>query len=384
MPALNQIKHFLMKKIAIDAADLCDARVDGTRIYIKNVLDHLGGQDAEQQFFIYLKPEINPSLDFKRYANYQVRQSKFPFFWTQLKLPFELKKDKPDVLWMPLQTVPYHLSKKLKVVVTIHDLAFHLFPDHFTKKDLFLLKTFTKKAIQRADQIIAVSQNTQKDLIKYYAVPEEKIKVVYHGYDSALFNPARTGNQEQIKKVKAKYKIKGDYLLYAGALQPRKNLGVLIKAFENLKKGSNAPDLRLVLAGGEAWLSERIFDQIDASPYKEDIIKTGPYLTEEMPFLLGGAQAFIFPSLYEGFGIPVLEAMAAGTPVITANNSSLTEVGGDAPLYFDAKNAHELAAKIRQLLDNSGLREELRIKGLKQAQSFSWEKCARETLAVLS
>ncbi|MBU2025226.1 glycosyltransferase family 4 protein [Patescibacteria group bacterium] len=371
-------------KIAIDAADLCDKRIDGTRIYIKNVLDHLGHLSPADNFFIYSKGRLNPALKFKKYSNYTIRCSSAPFFWTQLKFPFELKKDKPDVLWMPLQTVPYLIPSDLKVVVTIHDLAFKIFPHHFPAKDCFLLNLFTKKAIKQAAKIIAVSKNTKQDIIKYYQAPASKIQVIYHGFNRKIFNPKTAQNPAAIKKIKNKFKIKKDYLLYVGAIQPRKNLSVLLKAFETVKENQSGRELSLVLAGPRAWLNQIVFKQIQSCRFASDIIFTGPFKTRELPGLLGAARAFVFPSLYEGFGIPVLEAMASGTPVISSDNSSLPEVGGGAPQYFNAQNSSELAAIIKNVLDSPGLQKSMRQKGLEQARKFSWEKCAKLTSQILT
>ena len=370
-------------KIAIDAADLCDERIDGTRIYIKNVLDHLGGVGEKDSFFIYLKGEINKELDFKKFPNYSPKRSSAYFFWTQLKLSSELRRDNPQVLWMPLQTIPFFMDKKIKTVVTIHDLAFKFFPDHFPPKDRFLLSLFTRKAIEGATKIIAVSENTKKDIQEQFGVKEEKIKVIYHGYNKQLFNPTRAKDRSEITAVKNKYRITGDYILYTGAIQPRKNLNVLIKAFEDLKGNATHKDKKLVIAGAKAWMYQEVVKQIEFSQYKKDIIMTGPYETKELPWLLGGARVFVFPSLYEGFGIPVLEAMACGTPVVCSSNSSLPEVGGDAPEYFDAQSFSELSAKLKMVLENEELRETMRSKGLNRAEKFSWEKCARMTWETL-
>ncbi|MEA3273387.1 MAG: glycosyltransferase family 1 protein [Patescibacteria group bacterium] len=370
-------------KIAIDAADLCDRRVDGTRVYIKNILNYLGKIEKADSFFIYLKGRLNKELNFRRYANYFLKKSKAPFFWTQSKFPFEIRRDQPDVLWMPLQTVPFLIKRKTRVVVTIHDLAFRFFKNHFPLKDRLFLAIFTKLALKRADKVIAVSQNTKQDIIKEYGLPPEKITVIYHGYNDKIFNLGNARDDKEIGNIKKKYWIKGDYILYAGALQPRKNLEVLIKAFEKLKKIEDYNNLKLVLAGPKAWLCKDIYRRVKASANFGDIIFTGHYRTKDLPYLMGGAEVFVFPSLYEGFGIPVLEAMASGVPVICADNSSLPEVGGEAPQYFKAENYQELAETLRKVLGNKELKQKMISGGLEQTNKFSWEKCARETYRVL-
>jgi glycosyltransferase involved in cell wall biosynthesis len=371
-------------KIAIDAADLCDQRVDGTRIYIKNVLDHLGAIGKNDSFFIYLKGDLNEELRFKRYPNYFLRKSKAPFFWTQSKLLSELKRDNPDILWMPLQTVPFLAKEKIKIVVTIHDLAFRFFKNQFPLKDWLFLSFFTKKAVARANKIIAVSQNTKRDLLKEYKVNPAKIKVVYHGYNKKIFNLKNAKEENKIKNIKREYGIKGRYILYVGALQPRKNLEVLLEAFNKIKGKKEFAELRLVLAGPKAWLWKKILQKAKISEHSKDIIFTGHYKTKDLPHLMGGAEVFVFPSLYEGFGIPVLEAMASGLPVISSDNSSLPEVGGQAPRYFQAEDAQSLAKNLEKVLEDDALRNEMKQKGLVQVNNFSWEKCAQETYKILS
>ena len=372
-------------KIAVNAADLCSARIDGTRIYIKNVLNHLGGLGGTaDSFFIYLKGALNPNLSFTMHPNYMLRRSRSPFFWTQLRLPFALAKDRPDVLWMPLQTVPFMLKDSIETVVTIHDLAFKMFPDHFPRKDLLLLSLFTKHAVKRASRVIAVSENTKKDVVRFYGIDPQKITVVYHGYDENIFNIDNAQDVVKIEEARSKYKIKGRYVLYAGAIQPRKNLDTLIASFELLKKDPKYNEFTLVIAGSNAWMYEQIHQRAAASPCKEDIIFTGPYVTEDLPQLLGGAEVFVFPSLYEGFGIPLLEAMACGVPVVSADNSSLPEVGGEAIIYCDAASKENLAERIKLALGDIKLREEMVKKGLEQVKKFSWEICAQKTFAVLT
>jgi glycosyltransferase involved in cell wall biosynthesis len=370
-------------RIAVDAADLCDQRVDGTRIYIKNVLDFLGVFEKKDDFLIYAKGEFNRELTFKNYPNYQIKTSWAFRFWTQTRFPQELKRDRPAVLWMPLQTVPFFTNPKIKVVVTIHDLAFKIFPQHFPKKDFLLLSLFTKRALKRANRIIAVSQNTKKDIEKFYPDCAGKITVVPHGYDRQLFCVDRAENKEALKNARAKYQLPSSYLLYAGALQPRKNLEMLISAFEVLKENPDFTDLKLVLAGSRAWLSQQIYERAEKSSQSANIIFSGPYQTKDLPSLLAGAEAFIFPSLYEGFGLPMLEAMATGTPVVAANNSSLPEVGGAAPIYFKTESKTDLAEKLQRVLTDQHLRKEMIQKGLARVRDFSWEKCAEQTMAVL-
>ncbi|HPN96935.1 MAG TPA: glycosyltransferase family 1 protein [Candidatus Moranbacteria bacterium] len=367
-------------RIAVQAADLDSSRIDGTRVYILNLLKEFGRLDDSSQFLIYHKNTFNPELVPPDYKNYKIIKKDFPFLWTQTRFSWEIIKDNPDVLWMPMQALPMIRKKKLKTVITVHDLAFKYFPRFFPAKDLRRLNFYGDYAIGNANKIIAISQSTKDDILKFYpAVGEDKIKVISHGFDRAVYEKPR--NMEKEAEVKKKYKIEGNYLIYIGAIQPRKNLEKLVEAFDLVKEVFS--DLKLVLAGEKAWLSEGVFEKIRKSPHKKDIICPGQVNFEDSGHLLRGALVFVFPSLYEGFGIPVLEAFASRVPVICSKNSSLPEVGGEAAVYFEDNDAKDLAEKIKEVMNDENLKQAHIAKGLEQIKKFSWEKCAQETLKYL-
>ncbi|OGI26436.1 MAG: hypothetical protein A3J76_00560 [Candidatus Moranbacteria bacterium RBG_13_45_13] len=367
-------------KIAINAADLDASRIDGTRIYIQNLLKNFGLFEKRDQFLIYHKSEFNPDLTFPVFENYEIRKIKFPFWWTQTRFAWEMFREKPEVLFMPMHSLPLLRSRKTKTVVTIHDLAFKFFPHFFPKKDLRRLNYFTDYAIGKSDRIIAVSNSTKNDILKLYpGIRNEKIKVIYHGYDKKLFH--ENISQEKIEEVKARYALRvSRYVIYVGAIQPRKNISVLIDAFESLRREKSYEDVGLVIAGDLGWLYDDTVSKIEKA---ENVFATGKFETEDLPALLRGAEAFVLPSLYEGFGLPLIEAMACGVPVIAADNSSLSEIVGESGLLFKAKNADSLTEALRKLLENSKLQDDLRKKGLERVKDFSWEKCAKETLEWL-
>lgn len=334
----------------------------------------------DSEFLIYHKNRFNPELAPADFSNYKIQSFKSPLYWTQIRFAAQIWKDKPDVLWMPMQTLPFIRRNTLKTVVTIHDLAFKYFPDNFPAGDSQKLNYFTDYAIYNSDKIISVSESTKQDILKFFPkIPPEKIMVIHHGFDSDIFSlPRDIGKESEIKK---RLSITGDYLLYVGAIQPRKNLIVLIEAFELLKKDN--PSLQLILVGERAWKWDKIIAKAGQSPYKKDIVMPGRLKFDDLGHIMRGALVFILPSIYEGFGIPVLEAFASGIPVILAENSSLMEVGGKAAKYFKTNEPADLAAKIRPVLLNKALGEDLVIKGFEQIKNFSWEKCAKETLDYL-
>ncbi|MFA6047606.1 MAG: glycosyltransferase family 1 protein [Parcubacteria group bacterium] len=369
-------------KIAIQAADLDAPRIDGTRVYILNLLKYFGKLDSSSQFLIYHKNEFNPELIPPDFPNYKIIKKSQPHLWTQTRFAGAMWRDKPDVLWMPMHNMPILIRGKIKTVVTIHDLAFKYFPETFTSKDLFKINFLTRVAVMFADRIITISESSKRDIMKFYpGVKEEEIKVIYHGFDAEVFKRKRDLKKEE--EIKKQYNISGNYIIYIGAIQPRKNLEKLVEAFEILKKSEPSSDLKLVLVGEHAWMSEGVFEKIEKSPYKNDIITPGRIDFEPLGHLLRGARAFVFPSLYEGFGIPILEAFASRVPVVCSKNSSLPEVGGDAAIYFEDNNAADLAKKIENVITDENLRQVHISKGLEQIKKFSWEKCARETLEYL-
>ena len=368
-------------KIAINCADLDESRIDGTRVYIKNVLKHFGELNQVDQFLLYHRNDFNPLLKPEKFPNYIEKKIPYKFAWTQTRLAYELMNDRPDVCWMPIQQVPFLVSKKIKMVVTVHDLAFKLFPKSFDYGRLRKLDFFHDTAVNRADKIIAISEATKKDLLKFHPkIKEEKISVVHHGFDKKLFE--ENFSEQEIFDFKKKYGIKEPYLLYVGAIQPRKNIERLVEAFEMIKR-KEKKDLKLVMVGEKAWKSEAIMERIRKSEFNSEIILAGKVDFQDLALFYNQAEIFVYPSIYEGFGIPILEAMASGTPVVTAGNSSLVEIAGDSAEIFETENVQDLFEKIRELLLNDSRKSYLIEKGFERVKGFSWRKCAEETLNIL-
>ena len=277
----------------------------------------------------------------------------------------------------------YHVSeisippvKKAKRVAFVHDLTTLLFPQFHVPSNVFVHRQRFER-LSEVDAILTNSETTKRDIVDHLKISSEKIHVTHLGADE-VFRPMP---KEGIHPVLERHGIQQPYLLFVGTLEPRKNLETLILAFNRLKEKDHISH-QLVLAGQKGWLCEPILRAIEASPYHSDILRTN-YLAEgDLPALMNGAEVFVYPSFYEGFGLPVLEAMQCGTPVVTSNVSSLPEVGGDACLYVDPHSVEEIADRIRMVLTDSNLQKSMSEKGIVQAKHFSWEKCARETLRV--
>ncbi len=367
-------------RIAIQSADLDAARIDGTRIYILRLLERLGSLMPREEWHLFHRDTFNPDMVPPSLPNYFFHSVPFPFLWTQTRFAWELSRLRPEQVFMPIQTLPVFLPKGTASVVTVHDLAFKIFPGHFPSKDLRRLNWFTDFSVAHATRLIAVSESTKRDILSYYPnVSERKIRVIRHGFDASLFSlSVPTGNSSRERETLKKFNlVSKEYILYVGAIQPRKNLPCLMRAFETF--GKNCPLAKLVLAGEAAWMSDSIFRAYEGHPLRDRIVMTGRVSFDERAILYRNARVFVYPSLYEGFGLPILEAFSADVPVICANNSSLPEVAGNAAVFFDAAKSDELAENLLDLWKSTDRLSELVQKGREQLKKFSWDRCARET-----
>lgn len=303
-----------------------------------------------------------------RIYNHLERLIPFPYRW--------IFGTTSDITQFFNYTIPYGVSGKR--ITTIHDMAFQAYPETVAKKTHHWLDRNLRKYCQRADLILTVSEFSRQEIHRYMGIPLERIEVVYNGVDLKHYYP-RT--EQEIRDVTKELHIPGKYLLYLGTLEPRKNIETLITAYWELKKRmADAP--KLVLAGKKGWMYDSIFESVKDFGLIQDVIFTGYVKEEAVPALLSGAEAFVFPSLYEGFGIPPLEAMACGTPVITSNTSSLPEVVKDAGILIPPKDSRMLAQKMEELLTDQDLRSQLISAGKKQAAQFTWERSAEKMIKI--
>jgi glycosyltransferase involved in cell wall biosynthesis len=260
------------------------------------------------------------------------------------------------------------------VVVTIHDLSFIRFPTLFRAANRLYLNVLTRLSARRAQRLIAVSIQTAQETMRLLGVPPERIDVVYHGVDP-VFHPLPA---DEIVAFRQRRGLPEQYVLFVGTLEPRKNLVRLVEAFARTRESH----VKLVLAGGKGWLYDELFDTVETLGLQEDVIFPGYVTSEELPLWYNAATVFCYPSVYEGFGFPVLEAQACGTPVLTSNISSLPEAAGDGALLVDPYDVDALAAGLHRLLHDESLRHQLQESGLAHAGRFSWMDTARETARV--
>ncbi len=364
--------------IAIQAADLDASRVDGTRVYLLELLRRFGPLAPDDRFPIFHKGIFNPELTPPDFPNYKVHTVPGDRMWMQTAFAKALFSVRPDRVFIPLQAVPIAVPEGTEIVATVHDLAFRHFPKTFPVASRAKLNLFLGLTVRKASRIIVVSEATKSDLLRFFPdLPASRIRVIHHGVNADFF-AAKESDAER-DAVFARYGLSsGSYFLYVGAIQPRKNLIRLVAAFEQAKL--RHPEMRFVVVGGAAWLSGAIIERMNRSPFSDDIVRTGKVPFHELPILYRHARFFAFLSLYEGFGLPVLEAFAAGTPTVLGDVSSLPEVGGDAALYADPQSESDIASKLSLLWDDAALRDNLRAKGLERVKRFSWDRCARETL----
>ena len=269
-------------------------------------------------------------------------------------------------------------DKKKRVVVTVYDLSVITNPECHKKLNILHCTNGIREAVEYADSIIAISEHTKRDIIKYFNAPEELITVT-HLAAGPEYREVR--DRAALASVKARYNLPENYVLFVGSLEPRKNIKGLLKAY-SLIPARMRKDFPLVIAGAKGWLNSDIPPALESLGIKESVRFTGYIDAQDISALYSGAALFVYPSLYEGFGLPILEAMSCGAPVVTSNASSMPEVAGDAALLVDPLNAEELAFGIETVLEKESLRVEMRKKGLSRAASFSWDRCAKETIEV--
>ena len=274
--------------------------------------------------------------------------------------------------------VPRFRDKKRKVVVTVYDVSVFTHPECHKKMNIKHCLGGIRDAIKYADSIIAISEHTKQDLIKYLNAPPELITVTHLAAGSEYHE---VKDKKKLKAVREKYGLPEDYILFVGSLEPRKNVKTLLKAYANMREGLKK-DLPLVIAGGKGWMNSGIPGMVKDLKIEKRVRFAGYIDGADIAAVYSGAALFVYPSLYEGFGLPILEAMSCGAPVITSDTSSMPEVAGDAAVLINPTDVDELGEALKRVIENEGLRLSLREKGLARAGTFSWERCARETLDV--
>ena len=372
-------------RIGIDISRTVE-EATGVGYYAKNLVHALAKVDSENDYLLYgMFYDCYPK-GWKRAAipkshNFRLHQNNSLSWFVRKKWENGGKyKEKLlggiDLLHSTAYTMP--LVSNLKVIVTIHDLSCFVYPQYHTEANYQFVTKNVHQAARRASFIITDSENTKREIIRFLHVPEERIEMIYLAAGEAFNEKC---SPESITQIKNKYRIGKPYLFAVGSIEPRKNLASTLIAFKALIEIKKI-DYQFVIAGGKGWKNEAFYRLLKKLNVDEHLVFTGYVPEEDLPALYQGAEMFVYPSFYEGFGLPVLEAMSSGTPVITSNTSSLPELAGDAALLINPAEIFEIYEAMEALATKPQLREELKVKGKEQSKRFSWEQTACRTLEI--
>jgi glycosyltransferase involved in cell wall biosynthesis len=365
-------------RIAIDAHSV-GTGLGGNESYATNLIEALAEIDADNSYTLYVTRREAVERFSNRWPNFDVRATlpHTPLIRIPLILSAELRRNPVDVLHVQFTAPPL---SPCPAVVSIHDLSFEHLPQTFKWRSRKQLRITVRRSAREASQVIALSEHARKDIVDTYRLPPEKVTAIPLAA-AAHFRPIR--NEEELQRVRQTYGIEGEYILSVGAIQPRKNLSRLVAAYSRLRRATREGNLpKLVLVGKCAWLYQETLRTIKELQVSDSVILTGYVPEIDLTVLYSGALCFVYPSYFEGFGLPPLEAMKCGAPVIVGNRTSLPEVVGDAGILVDPFNADAIAEAMDRVISDSNLRADLSAKGLARAKLFDWRETARQTLAV--
>ncbi|HEX8561157.1 MAG TPA: glycosyltransferase family 1 protein [Pyrinomonadaceae bacterium] len=364
--------------IAIDAHSV-GAGLAGNETYAANLVEALAEVDRENRYTVYVtRPEAEARFG-GRWPHVSLRRTlpHTPLVRIPLTLSAELRRRPVDLLHVQYTAPPF---APCPVVATIHDLSFEHLPETFKLRSRVQLRLTVRATARRAAHVIAPSEHTRRDLIETYGLDPARVTTVPLAA-STRFRPVR--DADEIRRVRALYGISGEYVLAVGSIQPRKNLGRLVRAYSALRRARGRSNLpQLVLVGKKAWLYGETLRAVEEEGLGGSVVVTGYVSEGDLPALYTGALCFAYPSFYEGFGLPPLEAMSCGAAVLTGDRTSLPEVVGDAGLTVNPFDEGAISAALARLIDDDALRADLRARGLRRAREFDWRETARMTLQV--
>ena len=361
--------------IGIDASRAISRAPTGTETYSRELIRALLALDGANSYRLYTRERV-PREYFGASANFEIRAIPFPRLWSHLRLSLEMLTRPPDALFVPAHVLP--LIHPRRSIVTVHDLGQLHFPEAYPARQRLYHNWSARWNARRASRLLADSEATRDDLVQFYRVTPDKITVVYPAYDAQLYQPVH--DAVRIEKIKSRFRIGGDYILAVGTIHPRKNYARLIEAFSRLEIGN----WRLVIVGKRGWLCDSIYEVVRTWKLQSQISFLDYVAAEDLPALIAGARVLAFPSLHEGFGLPVLEAQACGTPVICSMTSSFPEVAGDAALFVDPLDVDAIAGALERAWTDDALRAKLIAHGFENVKRFSWDASARRVLSVFA
>ncbi len=367
-------------KIGIDARPLSHGQAGITR-YLRCLIEAMAKLDQTHEYFLYSNRDFDTAFeDAQWHKRVSLNFRNIPgTVWLQLTAPEAARKDKLEIFWGTEHFLPWGLPRSVRRVLTIHDVVWRTLPETMAAYNRLVHRLLVDPSLERADLILVPSLSTQKDLMRYFPWMQAPVRVIYEGVAPHYQPCDRVAAAYHIAQ---KFKTSREYILSVGTLEPRKNLLTLIEAFYILRRKSLL-DVQLVIAGAKGWGKGDVRRRtLELGLSDREVRFVGFVPEEDMPALYAGALVFVYPSLYEGFGLPLLEALACGAPVACSNRSSLPEIGTDAVLYFDPESPEEMAGALLRILSDSFLKGTLVRRGLERARRFSWESCARSVLAT--
>ena len=360
--------------IGVDARPL-SYDLTGIGIYVKHLLEALQEIDDRNYYVLISNGPINLKLKNRRWTKVEGRTTTrlLSSLWMQIRTPLIAARKKINIFWSPRHHLPLLLPARIKSVVTIHDITHRLFPGTMALPNLLIEKMLMGSSLKKADGVIAVSNSTAMGIADHYPNYSDKTVTIYSGrpllpdlnHKAPVLNPA----------------LPKRYFLFVGTLDPRKNLACVLSAFKQIDLREH--DVHLVIVGGQGWKNKAFYRKLSTSEIKNRVVMTGYVSRLQLKVIYERAECLLFPSLYEGFGFPILEAMSCGTPVITSRTASMPEVAGDAAILVDPNDAASIAKAMLEFLSHPELKATMAAKGFKRLEAFSWKKCAMQTLEVL-
>lgn len=362
-------------RIGIDARSLQGTEL-GIGRYLANLIKYYPQLDKANEYVLYFDREVRSRIP----AGMAAKVLRFPGIkhsaaWVNIRLPIELSINKIDLFHSPFYGLPF--IKICPMIFTVHDIIFEVHPEWYPPAKRMFLQLFSRWASRSARKIIAVSEHSKRDFIERYSVDEGRIEVIYEAADGIF---RQVSDNDKMSVVKQRYNIKKEFVLCVGAINRRKNVTRLLEAFRKLKK-SNL-DMQLVLVGRIFWPFADLKRMIDELDLMHDVIHLENIPDEDLLYLYNAAEAMVYPSLYEGFGLPLVEAMACGTPIIASNATSIPEVVGDAGVLFDPNSVDDIAEKMAIVLKDPRARSEMSGKSLERSKRFSWQEAAQRTISL--
>jgi len=376
-------------KISIDIRNIGKKRT-GDEVVFFNLVKNLALIDEKNNYQLLtdildreILKKIKYDLGLENKSNFEIitLKTKNKFSWNFWTLPNYLRKN-PPAIYLTQYITPFFVPKRIKILTIIHDISFRVFPQMIKFGDLFFLRLLIPLALRRADKIIAVSQFTRDEIIKYYKINPKKVAYIYNAVADNFLK--QTFTKSELEEIKQKYQLPDKFILYLGTLQPRKNIPVLIEAYVKIK--NQIPKIKLVLAGGRGHNYDlQINKTINAGKLNaSDVVFPGFILEEDKKAVMLLASCFCFPSLYEGFGIPILEAFSANIPCVVSQIPVHKEVAGNAVLFFAPNDVNDLSNRLVEILTENKLNVQLLEKAKTQLKIFSWEKTARKMLEIFN